>query len=164
MTIKEMRMRTGLTQAEFSRRLGIPARTLQDWERGIRQCPQYVANLMVYYLKNEGFFQESKDLVINPIGKVKIADEIAKLSLRSEKTKAGTPYIWETVYKMPDGTNGLIRWEDQRIVFQPLDDFKTNAEGIRTIPNHQCRALTRKDYQAIPFLCSDEKEALPEIL
>ena len=119
---------------------------------------------MVYYLKNEGFFQESKDLVISPIGKVKIADEIAKLSLRSEKTKAGTPYIWETVYKMPDGTNGLIRWEDQRIVFQPLDDFKTNAEGIRTIPNHQCRALTRKEYQAIPFLCSDEKEALPEIL
>ena len=93
-----MRMRTGLTQAEFSRRLGIPARTLQDWERGIRQCPQYVANLMVYYLKNEGFFQESKNLVISPIGKVKIADEIAKLSLRSEKTKAGTPYILSLIH------------------------------------------------------------------
>ena len=115
----------------------------------------------VYSVLQENPYRLADD--ISGVG-FKIADEIAKLSLRSEKTKAGTPYIWETVYKMPDGTNGLIRWEDQRIVFQPLDDFKTNAEGIRTIPNHQCRALTRKEYQAIPFLCSDEKEALPEIL
>lgn len=36
MYIKEVREKTGLTQAEFAARLHISARTLQNWEQGRR--------------------------------------------------------------------------------------------------------------------------------
>lgn len=56
--IKEMRLHTGLTQQAFSQRLNIPRRTLEDWERGARACPQYVRNLIDYYLKHENLYRE----------------------------------------------------------------------------------------------------------
>jgi len=42
MTIREIRQFTGMTQARFCAEYHIPRRTLEDWERGIRQCPPYV--------------------------------------------------------------------------------------------------------------------------
>lgn len=42
MNIKELRKQAGLTQAAFSSLLGIPARTLQNWEAGVRTCPEYI--------------------------------------------------------------------------------------------------------------------------
>lgn len=53
-----MRQRTGLTQAEFAERLNIPARTLQNWEIGHRTCPQYIKNLIDYYLTHENLYHE----------------------------------------------------------------------------------------------------------
>ncbi len=35
--VKRIRERSGLTQAEFARRYGISARSLQEWEQGRRQ-------------------------------------------------------------------------------------------------------------------------------
>ncbi len=35
--VKALRQRSGLTQAEFARRYGISARSLQEWEQGRRQ-------------------------------------------------------------------------------------------------------------------------------
>lgn len=46
MSFKDMRAACGLTQAKFSERFAIPAMTLSQWERGIRECPPYV-RLMV---------------------------------------------------------------------------------------------------------------------
>lgn len=42
MNIKELRKQAGMTQAAFSALLGIPARTLQNWEKGVRSCPEYI--------------------------------------------------------------------------------------------------------------------------
>ena len=52
-TIKEIRQTTGLSQAKFCDILHIPKRTLQDWEQGLRQCPQYVADLIAYRVAND---------------------------------------------------------------------------------------------------------------
>ena len=52
-TIKEIRQSTGLSQAKFCDILNIPKRTLQDWEQGMRQCPQYVAELIAYRIAND---------------------------------------------------------------------------------------------------------------
>ncbi len=35
--VKELRERTGLTQAEFSEMIGVSVRTLQNWEQGRRE-------------------------------------------------------------------------------------------------------------------------------
>jgi len=46
MGIREMRLRLGDTQSEFAARYGIPFRTVQNWEIGLRKPPKYVLNLL----------------------------------------------------------------------------------------------------------------------
>lgn len=42
MTIKELRIKTGLSQAEFSKKFGINKGTLANWEQGLRTPPEHV--------------------------------------------------------------------------------------------------------------------------
>ncbi len=51
--IKEIRERTGLSQAKFGARYGIPMRTVQDWERGVRTPPPYVVTMLDMLVKKE---------------------------------------------------------------------------------------------------------------
>ena len=44
--IKEIRALTGLSQAKFSALYGIPQRTLESWEMGERNPPEYVLRLL----------------------------------------------------------------------------------------------------------------------
>lgn len=53
MTIKELRISTGMTQTEFGNYLNIPMRTIQNWEGGQRNCPEYVTELMAYKINKE---------------------------------------------------------------------------------------------------------------
>ena len=46
MNIKEIREACKMSRAEFSRVYGIPIRTLENWEAGIRKCPDYLLNLI----------------------------------------------------------------------------------------------------------------------
>lgn len=46
MQIKEMREYLGFSRAAFSRFYNIPIRTLENWESGKRQCPEYVLELL----------------------------------------------------------------------------------------------------------------------
>lgn len=51
--IKKLRTETGMTQKEFSEFLGIPHRTIQNWEGGQRECPAYLVELIKYKLNGE---------------------------------------------------------------------------------------------------------------
>lgn len=46
MTIKEIRALTGLSQARFADKYGIPKRTIEAWESGDRTPPAYVLTLL----------------------------------------------------------------------------------------------------------------------
>ena len=46
LTIRDIRAHTGLSQAAFSTRYCIPVRTVEDWERGVRNCPDYLRLLL----------------------------------------------------------------------------------------------------------------------
>ena len=48
--IKEARLNLGLSQAAFGELLGIPKRTVQNWEGGVNTCPEYVENLILFKL------------------------------------------------------------------------------------------------------------------
>lgn len=52
MTIKEARKQAGLTQAEMSKELGIPIRTISNWESGSRKCINYVEHLIIEKLQS----------------------------------------------------------------------------------------------------------------
>lgn len=51
--IKELRNSIGLSRKEFSEHIGIPVRTLEDWEAGRRTPPEYIPRLIAYQLKYE---------------------------------------------------------------------------------------------------------------
>lgn len=46
LTIRDIRQHSGLSQAAFATRYCIPTRTLEDWERGVRSCPDYLRLLL----------------------------------------------------------------------------------------------------------------------
>ena len=49
-TIKEIRAASGLTQKAFAEALGIPKRTIEDWEGNRRQPPEYLVKLIEFYI------------------------------------------------------------------------------------------------------------------
>lgn len=52
--LKSLRKRTGLSQTAFGEACGgIPRHTIQNWESGIRECPNYLLFLIKSHLKNE---------------------------------------------------------------------------------------------------------------
>ena len=53
MTVKELREQSRMTQAEFSKYLNIPIRTIQEWEQGRRTPPVYVVELIKYKIEKE---------------------------------------------------------------------------------------------------------------
>jgi len=50
---KAIRESTGMNRKEFSGWLGIPYRTMQEWELGRRQMPDYVLRLIAYKVRVE---------------------------------------------------------------------------------------------------------------
>ena len=53
MTIKELRTAYHMTQATFAAYFGIPKRTIENWEAGVRKCPTYLLSLMQYKLEHD---------------------------------------------------------------------------------------------------------------
>ena len=51
--IKELRESINLSRKAFSEHIGIPVRTLEDWEAGRRTPPEYLPRLIAYQLKYE---------------------------------------------------------------------------------------------------------------
>jgi DNA-binding transcriptional regulator YiaG len=56
-TIKEFRTAAEMTQQAFSEYLGIPRRTIEDWESNRRKCPPYLLSLIAYKLKKENLIK-----------------------------------------------------------------------------------------------------------
>ncbi len=50
---KMVREESGMNRKDFSEWLGIPYRTMQEWELGRRQMPEYVLRLIAYKVRME---------------------------------------------------------------------------------------------------------------
>ena len=59
--ITELRKSVGENRKQFSEHIGIPVRTLEDWEAGKRTPPEYVPRLIAYQLKYEELTGERKE-------------------------------------------------------------------------------------------------------
>lgn len=46
MTSKEIRELLGISRAEFSKKYGIPVRTLENWDSGKREPPEWILKLL----------------------------------------------------------------------------------------------------------------------
>lgn len=50
--IREARKKAGMTQLQISDKLGIPLRTIKDWESGTHNPPKYVEDLVIEKLNS----------------------------------------------------------------------------------------------------------------
>jgi len=57
-TVKELCAEYNIKQVELARRFNIPARTVEDWCRGVRVPPSYVVRMMENLLKLNVTIQE----------------------------------------------------------------------------------------------------------
>lgn len=53
MEVKELRMLSGLSQQAFSEKYGIPKRSIENWEGGKRNPPEYVISLLERVVKED---------------------------------------------------------------------------------------------------------------
>ena len=53
MTVKELRIKTGLSQSKFAEKFHINKGTLANWEQGIRNPPEHVLYMIETILKHE---------------------------------------------------------------------------------------------------------------
>lgn len=53
MKISEMRELLNESRTAFSKRYNIPVRTLENWESGKNQCPEYVRELLERAVKED---------------------------------------------------------------------------------------------------------------
>ncbi|WP_458459912.1 helix-turn-helix domain-containing protein, partial [Pseudobutyrivibrio sp.] len=60
-TLKKLRAKLGLNRTEFSKLVGIPLRTLEEWEAGNRKMPEYVLRFLVYYVLGRNVLFKDKD-------------------------------------------------------------------------------------------------------
>ena len=52
-TIKDMRLSLGMTQVEFAAALGIPRRSVQNWETEVSTPPAYVVDLLRFRIEHD---------------------------------------------------------------------------------------------------------------
>ena len=50
---KTIREESGMNRKDFAQWLGVPYRTMQEWELGRRMMPEYVLRLIAYKVVNE---------------------------------------------------------------------------------------------------------------
>ena len=58
--IRRLREQTGMTRKDFSIHIGVPLRTIEDWEAGRRRPPEYIPRLIEYQLKYEELIGKMK--------------------------------------------------------------------------------------------------------
>ena len=59
MLFKELREASGMNKTQFAEYFGIPYRTIQNWELDVRQCPEYLLELMRYKLEKENIINKA---------------------------------------------------------------------------------------------------------
>lgn len=47
--LKNLRNKLEMNRSEFARQMGIPLRTVEEWESGNRKMPDYILRYLVYY-------------------------------------------------------------------------------------------------------------------
>lgn len=62
MTIKQLRLCTGLSQNKFAQYMGIPVANIQRWEQGTVNPPEYVVGLIKRVMSMDGYPVEDEQM------------------------------------------------------------------------------------------------------
>lgn len=65
--LKEVRLKTGMTQKDFAEYFHIPLRTYEQWERGKREMPEYTLRLLLYKIQSEKLARDVTEDMANEV-------------------------------------------------------------------------------------------------
>ncbi|MBQ5756554.1 MAG: helix-turn-helix domain-containing protein [Erysipelotrichaceae bacterium] len=138
MNIREMRMKLGDTQSEFAARYGIPFRTVQNWETGLRKPPEYIMTLLGERIREDLINRKTASLPkYDPRKKdlPKRTDYIGAISwLKAVQERIGEDVVFALDEAlMCQGSFGGRN--DEYIVWVYGDDTAANFNGIVLLGN-----------------------------
>lgn len=107
MTIKQAREFAKMTQQDVEDEFGVPRRSLQNWESGVRECPSYVEEWLVEKLTQEVRFAQIR------------WEEAYKPFIQSEPKKGFSCWLND-----PDDEEMTFTW------FFPCDDKNRLSSNI----------------------------------
>ena len=65
LSIRELRLKTGLSQNKFAAKYHISPSTLHNWEQGVRRTPEWYLYALTKALKLDGYDVETQDVEVN---------------------------------------------------------------------------------------------------
>lgn len=139
MTIKEMIERTGWTMRQFSNYFNIPYRSIQNWTAGVRECPDYVMNLIQYKLFKEGIIMNTK-----------ITFAFAK---NYDLNQPNNGFGEETDYIVTDGVYDFTDYMQDNEIYYEEDDA---CEGLYHVLDSLGGERTGEAYMVIRIEQTDE--------
>lgn len=109
--LKEVRKMAGLTQQDLSKLYGIPKRTIEEWDRGAYEPPEYVANLLIDRIKADFLYDHSEK----------------KKDLSAPKTKVFLDRIGRPL-KEPVLSAVMKAYDDKKVQYIPLSDYEEDTK------------------------------------
>lgn len=147
--IKTIRALTGLSQAAFAARFGIPRRTIEEWEAGRRTPPAYVIDLLRFRIEAEDNQAQQGGLNMDNVefvGKIKIRDHATQIARPNADA-----YTYFPVYRV-NGVDGVWYANNK---FTAIADFSRDEHGYLAKPTRYGDRLLKETREA---LLSDLKE------
>lgn len=95
MSIKDERIKHGLTQQQLATMTGIPFRSIQNWEGGQRKCPDYVERLVLEKLDRLFNQPDYQQIVMNFIA-------ILEDDLQYLETVEAKGYVRHMLYELKE--------------------------------------------------------------
>jgi transcriptional regulator with XRE-family HTH domain len=139
MEIRELRLRLGDTQSEFANRYGIPFRTVQNWETGLRKPPEYVIRLLENRIREDLVNRKTAILPMHDSRKAllpKRSDFLSPLSwLHAIQDHIGTEIVFALDEALMCHGRFLGR-VDEGLVWLYGNDSLSQYNGVVLLGNH----------------------------
>ena len=152
-----LRKKTGLGRKAFADYLGIPYRTIQDWELGNRHMPEYLLRLITYRIQTESI---SKTRTSDSCGKNVLitTDESGNqlVVLPQILFKGKKSISWKEVEKY------LLRYVGQIFQVSETDDFIYIDKKFSD--EYTGSEYTRKLKGALPKVKANMSQGIPEMI
>ena len=138
MTIREMRNCLGDTQSEFALRYGIPFRTVQNWESGVRMPPDYMIRLLEERVKTDLANRKTASLPVYDPKKADLPKRSAYIGslawLRAVRDRIREPFVFALDEAlMCQGSFGGR--SDEFVVWVYGDDTLSRYNGVAVLGN-----------------------------
>jgi hypothetical protein len=83
MTFNQLKEKSKMSMKQLSDYFGVPYRTIQNWAAGVSNCPEYLLNLFVYKMEQDGILFPKRPVAMYETGmamriKVLLSDDIQK--------------------------------------------------------------------------------------